>query len=210
MSRHEFLAELHGLIQPEVYFEIGVQYGDSLNLAGPNTLAIGVDPLPQCSPKGAQVIFGVTSKEYFEINAGPNGHLQVDLAFIDGSHLIEDVILDFESLHPYMTRKGVLVFDDVLPYSQEIADRLPPDGDGEWTGDAWKIEPWLRHHYPSLSMTLVDTFPTGLLLCWNLVHHKRLRPLFEMPGNAVPASVLQRHHAVSADVALSWVAEFLA
>ena len=33
MTRHEFLQALHELLHPEVYLEIGVQYGTSLALA---------------------------------------------------------------------------------------------------------------------------------------------------------------------------------
>ena len=41
------LRELHLLLRPAHYLEIGVQYGESLCLAEPETQTIGIDPEPK-------------------------------------------------------------------------------------------------------------------------------------------------------------------
>lgn len=164
---------LHDLLKPTVYLEIGVQFGLSLDLAVHSEWAIGVDPNPLTQAKGNQQIFQMTSDQYFQFpeNNAPD---QVDMAFIDGSHLFEDALRDFNNVAKLCDAKSVIVFDDVLPYNQEIAARtMPPAGD--WTGDAWKVVPIIKGRLglTGTEMMLVDTFPTGTFVVWNLPIHER-------------------------------------
>jgi hypothetical protein len=62
--------------------------------------------------------------------------------------------------------RTVAVFDDVLPYSPDIAGREPLPGD--WTGDVWKIHEILTQNRPDLSLIMVDVAPTGLLVVLGL------------------------------------------
>lgn len=163
-TRHEFLTMLHDLLKPKVYLEIGVQNGGSLNLAHAAEVAIGIDPVPLVSETGNQRIFRMTSNQYFGSTRPP---LDVDLAFIDGSHLFEDALSDFLNIAELCHTKSVVVFDDVLPYSQEIAERTMPPG-GDWTGDVWKVPRILSVvAYDDFDMAWVDTWPTGTFVVWN-------------------------------------------
>lgn len=160
MTRHEFLRALHEKLKPKVYLEIGVQYGSSLVLAEGAEMAVGVDPEPLISmsanQRPNQQIFTMTSDDFFEKRSFVLP--PVDLAFIDGMHLVEYAFRDWLNVQKVMRSGGVIVFDDVLPYNSAIADRVQPPGD--WTGDVWKLYYILQDQNP----VLVDTFPTGAMV----------------------------------------------
>jgi Methyltransferase domain len=164
-SRHEFLLQLHELLKPQTYLEIGVQHGYSLELAKDAKVAIGIDPvpLPLVAVHSNQVLYSMTADDYFEtITPSP----VIDLAFIDGSHLFEDALNDFMNLYPLCGPRSVVVFDDVLPYNQAIANREQPPGD--WTGDVWKVVEILQGYFGSTNLNIhtVDTTPTGTMVVW--------------------------------------------
>jgi hypothetical protein len=178
--RHDFLHELHKLLRPATYLEIGVQTGRSLAQAIPPTFAIGVDPEPRVSVPipVAHQIFPITSDRFFEeLSASPGAKLgltPVDLAFIDGMHLVEYALRDFIGVERHARPDGrtVAVFDDVLPYRADIAGRTPLPGD--WTGDVWKILQVFGlakppgGYRPDLTLILVDVAPTGALVVLGL------------------------------------------
>lgn len=164
MHLHEFLHGLHAVLKPRVYLEVGVQYGTSLALAERSQLAYGVDPHPliwgSTHHRDNQELYAVESDEFF---AKMSAHLpHVDLGFIDGLHLFEQALKDFINMEQVMEEEGVIVIDDVLPYSQAIAAREQPPGD--WTGDVWKVYPILRRWRPELKLSLINTAPTGTLV----------------------------------------------
>jgi SAM-dependent methyltransferase len=220
ISRHEFLAMLHKLLRPKVYLEIGVQYGQSLILAEAAQVAYGIDPNPLlfAAPQNQlpnQRVHSMTSDEFFG-----SGYLTepIDLAFIDGSHLMEDALVDFVNVQRRMRPGGTIVFDDVLPYSEAIASREQPPGD--WTGDVWKCYFLLDEMYRALAITtppiLVDTWPTGTMVLTSVEpnlhlpsHYsdkKALRDVFQDSG-PVPSSILNRTIAVHPDVVLDKIRE---
>jgi len=173
--RHDFLHELHKLLRPATYLEIGVQTGRSLAQAIPPTFAIGVDPEPQISVpiSVSHQILPMTSDVFFERTALAAGHeilglSPVDLAFIDGMHLVEYALRDFINVERLARPDGrtVVVFDDVLPYSADIAGREPLAGD--WAGDVWKTIQILERHRPDLDLILVNVAPTGALVVLGL------------------------------------------
>lgn len=169
--RHDFLRSLHELLQPATYLEIGVQTGRSLAQAIPPTRCIGIDPDPQISVPIAAPYEIVTARSstYFELgDMDLPGIPVIDLAFIDGSHLIEDVLSDFIGVEANSRTDGrtVAVFDDVLPYSAAIAGREPLPGD--WAGDCWKIHDILAEYRPDLTLVVVDVAPTGALVVLGL------------------------------------------
>ncbi len=170
-ARHEFLRELHKLLKPASYLEIGVQTGRSLALAQPPTCAIGVDPTPMVSvPISVRYrIATMTSDEFFAESGAPGERLApIDLAFIDGMHLSEYALRDFMNVERHSRPDGmtVAVFDDVLPYSADIAGRVPLPGD--WTGDVWRVNEVLATYRPDLTRVLVDVDPTGVLVVFGL------------------------------------------
>jgi len=175
VTRHEFLAELHGFLRPATYLEIGVQFGYSLRLALAETYVIGVDPNPMCAmPAHLQgAIIQSTSDEYFEGDVR-----RADMTFIDGMHLIEYALRDFINAEAMSNPDGIILLDDVLPYSWDIAGREPLPGD--WAGDVWKIWPILVSRRPDLKVVPVNVDPTGLLMVWRLdPHSNELRKNYE-------------------------------
>jgi hypothetical protein len=208
----EFLTKAHEILQPRRYLEIGVRYGDSLNLA--SCLAIGVDPAPALNrpQRPNEKILHMTSDEFFALGLHNGGiDIPVDLAFIDGMHLIENALRDFINIEKYSNNQTVVVFDDVLPYNQAIAARNQPPGD--WTGDVWKMIPTLDTFRPDLTYVVVDTKPTGLLLVTGLdLDSATLDTNFAdiMGGmryvESVPEYILDRRDAVSPDEAYERIA----
>jgi hypothetical protein len=169
VTRHEFLAKLHALLRPNRYLEVGVQHGLSLQLSHA-PISIGIDPEPLITPNWSQVgryvaLIRQTSDEYFadedQITADLGGH-KIDLAFIDGMHLVENALRDFANVEKYTHDRSVIVFDDVLPTTVAMAAREQCPGD--WTGDVWRVYDILRERRPDLVLFLVDTQPTGVLV----------------------------------------------
>lgn len=219
MTRHEFLAALHALLQPKVYLEIGVQHGTSLRLAGPDTLAYGVDPDPAVVDNHDGRLFRCTSDDFFgitmvdedrdEVLGGP-----VDLGFIDGMHLVEYALRDFIGMERLSHPGGVIVFDDVLPTTQAMAARQQCPGD--WTGDVWRIDEILTKYRLDLDLWLVDTFPTGLLVATNLDptnrrltdHADNIATRWPPEDTTVPGAVIDRLHAWAPAAALKAISDW--
>lgn len=166
MTRHEFLQALHDMLRPQVYLEVGVQHGTSLRLSRAPVQSIGIDPYPlvKLPMKGGHEVHELTSDEYFRRNreeGTPAIRQRIDLAFIDGMHLVENALRDFANIEALSHDKTVIVFDDVLPTTVEMAAREQCAGD--WTGDVWRVYDILRERRPDLVLLLADTQPTGVL-----------------------------------------------
>lgn len=213
MTRHEFLQQLHEILKPRTYLEIGVQSGASLALAQHSKVAIGIDPAPVLSvglPPWATVLHS-TSDEFFTLGAPKLPRTwPVNLAFIDGMHLWEYALRDFMNIEKYSTPDTVVVFDDVLPYNQEIAARKQPPGD--WTGDVWKLWYILTSYRPDLDVTLVNTAPTGLMVVQGLdPDSDALQAAWTMiklawgDGPWVPEEIINRSKAVIPELVLGQI-----
>jgi len=221
-TRHEFLAQLHELIRPEMYLEIGVHTGESLRLAPQrddnDCVAWGVDPdpgAPYRPLRSNEHMFYMTSDEFFRERA-PRENWPADLAFIDGMHLWEYALRDFCNIEKHFSHTDtVVVFDDVLPYNVEIAARAMPPG-GDWTGDVWRVWQVLTELRPDLYKMMVDTFPTGSLVVWGLksivdtdnIYQQAIRR-FGFEGGPPPPSILNRDDAISAEQAIQILKEQL-
>ena len=93
--------------------EIGIQQGESFELAKTAKWAIGVDPRPRLRYElwpGAKV-FSMTSDAFFasydlqkELGGNP-----VELAFIDGRHLFEYALRDFINLEKHGGRSSTIL-----------------------------------------------------------------------------------------------------
>lgn len=208
---HTFLRNVHDVVKPHIYFEIGVQNGTSLNLAHNADRAYGIDPDPLIQQNRNQWIYRMKSDDFFE---NDHGLLGIDLGFIDGLHHYEQALRDFLNMERFCHPKSVIIFDDVLPRNQEEAARDMCPGD--WTGDVWKVYGILRECRPELRMRLVDTSPTGTLIVtgfgvnrpaerWGL---QRLQRIANLPGTdlqPVPVEILNRTKAIDAWEALEFV-----
>lgn len=161
------LAQLHDIIRPEIYAEIGVAFGRSLAIS--RAKSVGIDPgftLPAeaLANKPWIKLFHMTSDDFFAqyrrehvLDGGA-----LDLSFLDGLHLFEQVLRDFYHLESWSSPGGVIAIHDVLPRAVAWAAREPLPG--EWTGDVWRIVPCLQRYRPDLMLRLVDAPPSGVLL----------------------------------------------
>lgn len=222
-ARHDFLRSLHELLRPATYLEIGVQTGRSLALAIPPTKAIAVDPEPQISVPITvpYALYPMTSDKYFHVDEitgiTPSAHGPIDLAFIDGMHLFEYALRDFMGVERHARPDGrtVAVFDDVLPYSPDIAGRTPLPGD--WAGDVWKIVNALQSTRADLRFILVDVDPTGVLVVLNLdpasttlsAVYEHLHAIYANDQEQLPAHQLNRDYAAQPDRALDLIRQHL-
>ncbi|QOX79679.1 methyltransferase domain-containing protein [Trichlorobacter lovleyi] len=158
----DFLQYLHQVLEPRFYLEIGVFMGASLQLA--NCPALGIDPAPCMGPDNPlwEKIVVATSDDYFfdESNRAYQGML--DLVYIDGMHLIENVIKDFINIEARSHPGTIIVLDDIYPNHPVQARRERETL--AWTGDVWKIVQILRDVRPDLELIPVDTYPAGTLI----------------------------------------------
>jgi len=195
------LEDLHQLLKPRSYLEIGVRFGRSLALAtGP---AIGVDPAPELRIElpASTRIFTQTSDDFFAEHAAAALAEPVDFAFIDGLHLFEAALRDFMNIERAAAPDAIVAIDDVLPNHPAQAERLR--GTRVWTGDVWRLVPVLQRWRPDLALALLDTSPSGLLLVAGLDPGSRV--LWENYNPIVrealamgdpPSSVLSRIEAI--------------
>lgn len=209
----EVLARAHALLSPRLYLEIGVRRGGSLALANCDSIGIDPDPdlpadMPADLPPSRLDLHRTTSDDFFFFNAaGVLAGRKVDLAFIDGMHLVDFALRDFMNLERIMAPGGAIVIDDVLPNHPIQAERSRRSR--VWCGDVWRIVPLLREARPDLRMTLLDTAPSGLLVISRLNpassvlwddYNPRLRALLFAPA-APPEDVLTRTTALAPDEA---------
>lgn len=202
----DVLAEMHAILAPRAYLEIGIRHGASLALA--RCPAIGIDPQPAVTdPAPGVAIHAATSDDFFFFDApAAIGETRFDLAFIDGMHLCEFVLDDFLNVERVMAPGGVIVIDDVLPNHPVQAQR---DRQSRvWTGDVWRIAPALAAHRPDLRLTWLDTAPVGMLVIGNLdPANRRLWQAYETiraawaatPDEPPPAEVIGRRMALPPD-----------
>ena len=164
MTRHDFLAGLHALLQPRTYLEIGVNDGRSLTLS--RATSIGVDPaFAVRSELHCDLHLARQTSDDFFAQDDPLAHfggLPIDLAFIDGMHLAEFAYRDFLNVERLAGNCGVVVLDDMLPRNVDEAARDRHTGD--WAGDVFKMIGILRERRPDLVVLPVNTAPTGVLL----------------------------------------------
>lgn len=161
-DKHRLLSEIHKRLEPEFYFEIGVQTGKSLALA--TCEAIGIDPMPILNvelPPKAKVITA-SSDNFFREQSDFLFKKSIDLCFIDGMHLFEYALRDFINVEKYAKPHSLIIIDDIFPGHPDQAKRERCTR--AWTGDVWKVKETLEKYRPDLFIQAVDAYPTGLLL----------------------------------------------
>ncbi|MBA1141381.1 class I SAM-dependent methyltransferase [Mesorhizobium neociceri] len=176
----ETIANIHTVLTPRSYFEVGVQFGNTLELAKCETVA--VDPYFVCAKniigrKPRCFLYQQTSDGFFK-ETRPSKVLgkPVDLAFLDGMHLFEFLLRDFINTERECAKDSIILMHDCLPpgYKMTIRDMKtaiePTDNNfpGWWAGDVWKMVPTLLKYRPDLSVTVTDCAPTGLVVVTNL------------------------------------------
>ena len=156
------LQRVHQWLAPRSYLEIGVSTGQSMRLA--SCPAVGIDPDPHPSEPLApnQQLVLHTSDDVFAFTDIAQRNGPFDLAFIDGMHLVENVLLDFMNTERHCHEASVILIDDPCPAHPMQAERTRVSQ--FWTGDVWKIIPILHRLRPDLLVLVVDTDPTATLM----------------------------------------------
>ncbi len=174
------LRHLHKTLRPNTYVEIGCLDGETLALAECPSVGIDVQFEPKIrvsSRAPAIMLFQMPSDDFF-VRYDPTALLgrQIDLAFIDGMHLVENALRDFINVERFCHRDSVIVLHDCLPLNRRMASRDRADAEsaaaaefsGWWTGDVWKLLAILPRYRPDLSVRACDAAPTGLVVIGNL------------------------------------------
>src|SRR3989475_11167044 len=160
----EVISMFHSHLRPRTYLEIGVETGQSIALARPETRAIGIDPEPKITERLAPdtSIHATTSDEYFAVHdvRAEFGGLPMDLAFIDGMHQFEFALRDFINIEKHCTSRSTILIHDCYPLSRRTAERERRTT--FWSGDIWRLILILRKYRPDLSVKVIGTAPTGL------------------------------------------------
>ena len=163
-SYYHVLMWIHAALRPSSYLEIGIRKGMSLGAVQEGTACVGVDPEPLLEREFPNTrVFPVTSDEFFanedigELFGGP-----LDLAFIDGLHLFEQVIRDFINVERNASPHTVVLLHDSLPLDEVTAGRERVTD--FYSGDVWKAVLAIRRLRPELEMATVPAAPTGLTL----------------------------------------------
>jgi Methyltransferase domain len=170
----QVLRWIHRILQPANYVEIGVHKGVSMLQALETTRCIGVDPAPSIEydiPPDS-TIYELTSDDFFakhnlvDLLGGP-----VELAFVDGLHLFEQVVRDFVNLERHSVAETLIILHDCLPLNEVTAARERTTD--FYCGDVWKATLVLRRRRPDLDMVVIPTAPTGLCLVRGLDNGNR-------------------------------------
>lgn len=165
-----WIERLYDRLAPKTIIEIGVGDGNSLSLARPPTLAIGVDPQPRVHAflKAETHICAETSDAFFA-RRGPDTLLAgrpLDVGFIDGLHLFEQALNDFINLERYCGPRSVILLHDTVPLDENTQSRVR--NTSFYTGDVWKTVLCLKHYRPDLDVFTIATPPTGLTVVTGL------------------------------------------
>jgi len=165
------LKKVHELYEKNYhYFEVGTFRGNSMRLA--KGYAVGVDVNFKVDQnimfdKQSLSLYQTTSDNFFEQYADQVYNVnKIDLAFIDGLHYSEQVLVDFLNVEKYSNKDAVYFFHDVLPKTFETA--LKDRSTQMWTGDVWKAIWILKQFRDDLEFLFLDALPSGLLV----VRHK--------------------------------------
>jgi hypothetical protein len=164
------LARVHRHVRPATYLEVGVSRGQSLRLAGAQTLALGIDPQPRVGftlgPN--QKIFAQTSDEFFARADLPAllGGRALDMAFIDGMHHFEYALRDFINIEALCRPQSLVFIHDCFPIDARSAER--DQTTAFWSGDIWRLLVLLKKYRPDLSIHTLGAPPTGLGLITRL------------------------------------------
>jgi len=190
LDKYQTLESLHARYKPNLYLEIGVQEGASLNAS--KCKAIGIDPNPRIEAKQNQEIYATTSDDFF-------GAFKIDapdLVFIDGLHLFEQALKDFINVEAISHKQTVVIMDDIFPAhpSQALRNRRTC----KWAGDVWKVYEILKEYRPDLAIEPVDVNPTGMIIITHVdpasaVLASNYNDIVEKYMNRpVPENILQR------------------
>ena len=170
---YDVLRQIHEALLFDCYFEIGSRDGDSLALS--RSRSVAVDPYFQVRKdvlgiKPQLSMFQCGADEFFASDFLKRNEISISFGFLDGMHLFEYLLRDFMNSERNARSTSVLALHDCCPFNHQMTTRdvdSIPVGK-PWTGDVWKLIPILRQYRPELSLTVLDCWPTGLVLVTGL------------------------------------------
>lgn len=161
------------------YFEIGVQTGLCFfKIKADNKVAIDPNFIIKIKKRIEAYIrnpsnfnnrfFELTSDDFFEQQSNFIKSIGgIDVIFIDGLHLYEQVVTDIENSLKYLNEGGVILVHDCNPLtanaavraytSEEVAAMNLPGYDYVWNGDVFKAITKLRSTRTDLKIAVLNT-----------------------------------------------------
>lgn len=202
----DVLARFHEWVRPQTYLEVGVRTGNSLVLANPPTIAVGIDPVPslKSDARTTTKLFPMYSDDYFK-QRNPLSDLEGDsiqMAFIDGLHVYEQALRDFINIEKYATKNTIVFIHDILPINRLTAAREAKTS--FWSGDVWKVLATLIKHRPDLDAFTIAAKPTGLGVVTGLDPKSTVLTdnydaiVREFVNQEVPESIAERRNLLNA------------
>ena len=166
----EVLERLHAEVAIDWYLEIGTETGRSLEHVRANV--ISVDPAYRLNrdvvgSKGQAHFFQQTSDDFFASDFLARNGIRIDVAFLDGMHLVENLLRDFINTERACRPDGMILLHDCVPFTAAMCQRARRPG-AIWTGDVWKLVPILRRYRPDLCVSVLDAGATGLVMVTGL------------------------------------------
>jgi predicted O-methyltransferase YrrM len=163
----DVLAEVHRMVKPRGYLEIGVESGATLALARAECI-IGIDPdlTPFRRERVAAhaVVFSEESQTFFRLHTREEvfGGVPVDLVFIDGLHRFDAALSDFLAVEKWVHENTVIVMHDALPIAPIYAEAERRTR--FWVGDVWKAVFLLLRQRQDLAIRVIPAAPSGLVV----------------------------------------------
>ena len=160
------------------YLEIGVQTGlcffkikaDKKIAVDPNfiiKITKGVKAYIKNFSNFNNRYFELTSDDFFSKKAQYIKKIGgLDVVFIDGLHLYEQVVIDIENSLKYLNEGGIILLHDCNPPTEtaslrgmspaEVRATNPPNWTGEWNGDVWKAIMHIRTERKDVQVMVFD------------------------------------------------------
>lgn len=178
MTRSDVVNQLLQLFNEPRYLEIGVNRGETF-FAIRAKEKIAVDPVflfdvaaAREADKSAS-FYEVTSDAYFSDVIDPSE--KFDVIYLDGLHTFEQTLRDLTNAMRYLTPKGVVLIDDVVPTNYHASLPRQSDAmrvkaavhseDNSWMGDTYKLVFFIHTFFPSLNYrTITDNH--GQTVVW--------------------------------------------
>ncbi len=177
----QLLAAFDRVLQPRLVFESGSSGEFATRAFSCDTVC--VDPrlktVSEVRMAGRTLFFRTRPETFFaENNVAALLGGAVDIAFLDGEHLIESLLNDFINIERHCHDRSLILLHDCLPLNTRMAERAhrtDPEEDTAtryfWTGDVWKMLLVLRQYRPDIVLTALDCGPTGMIVCSGLDRH---------------------------------------
>jgi hypothetical protein len=159
------------------YLEIGVRAGERF-FAVEAARKVAVDPVFQFNTRKAREKYPessyheVTSDTYFGRIADPSD--KFDVIFLDGLHTFEQTLRDFANSIHFLSEKGTILIDDVVPvsYFASLGDlalfRTLRQNDkeiaGSWMGDVYRLVFFIETFFQQYRFR--TTRPQAQLVVW--------------------------------------------